>query len=83
MTRKLTNEELIQKVVELEAEVAKYQEAGKELIVLKKKFQAIFDNAADSIFIIDPINGSILDCNENAAKQRGYTKEEFPPFLSS
>ena len=76
MTRKLTNEELIQRVVELEAEVAKHQEAGKDLIVLKRKYHAIFDNAVDSIFIVDPISGSIIDCNENAAKQRGYTKEE-------
>jgi len=39
-------------------------------------FRDMFTYAHDSIFIIDPENGEILDVNKNAANRLGYSKEE-------
>jgi len=40
------------------------------------KYRRLFEYANDSIFIIDPQTHQILDVNENAAKQLGYTRSE-------
>ncbi len=40
------------------------------------KYRRFFENAYDSVFIIDPDSHRILDINQNAAKRLGYTREE-------
>ncbi|MGK7904915.1 MAG: PAS domain S-box protein [Hormoscilla sp.] len=40
------------------------------------KYRKLFEYANDSIFIIDPQTYQIIDVNENAAKQLGYTRSE-------
>lgn len=48
----------------------------KHLGETESRYQDLFQNANDSIFIIDPISRRFIDVNENAAKRLGYTREE-------
>lgn len=41
------------------------------------KFRSIVNSTMEAIFIYDPINGQIVDCNLAALNMYGYTKEEF------
>lgn len=52
------------------------QRAEVELQQSESKYRNLFEHANDSIFIIDPDNHRILDLNELAASQLGYTKDE-------
>ena len=40
------------------------------------KYHSLFEQANDSIFIIDPLTHRLLDVNGNAANYLGYTREE-------
>jgi PAS domain S-box-containing protein len=42
----------------------------------EQKFRNLFDNATDSIFIVEPVTGRFLDCNLNAHKRLGFSKDE-------
>ncbi|MGY4707941.1 diguanylate cyclase [Candidatus Bipolaricaulota sp. J31] len=46
-----------------------------ELRESEERFRTLFERAPDAIYITD-LEGNILDCNEAATKQTGYTKEE-------
>jgi len=39
-------------------------------------YKVVFENAFDSIFIVDPESQRILDCNEIAAERLGYSRDE-------
>jgi len=39
-------------------------------------FRELLDQSSDSVFISDPETGSILDANDTAARERGYSREE-------
>ena len=39
-------------------------------------FRALIDQSSDSIFVVDPGTGAILDANERACSSRGYTRAE-------
>ncbi|NOX56701.1 MAG: PAS domain S-box protein [Planctomycetes bacterium] len=40
------------------------------------KYRALFENAKDAIYLIDPDTGRILDCNPAAAEMLGYAAEQ-------
>ena len=46
-----------------------------ELRESEERFRTLFERAPDAIYITD-FEGNILDCNEAAARQTGYTREE-------
>lgn len=48
----------------------------KRLGETESRYQDLFQNANDSIFIIDPISHRFIDVNDKAAKQFGYTRGE-------
>ena len=43
----------------------------------EERYRAFFEQAADSIMVIDPLTMMIIDFNRNAHESLGYTKEEF------
>ncbi|MBL6991258.1 MAG: response regulator [Bacteriovoracaceae bacterium] len=43
----------------------------------EEKYRVIFEQAEDSIVLVEQGTGAILDCNDTTFKQLGYTKEEF------
>lgn len=47
------------------------------LLLSEEKFRILFDMVPDGIVLIDPSSLQSVDCNLNAAKQLGYTIEEF------
>ncbi len=49
----------------------------KALAENEKKFRTIFEEAADSLVIIDPQTHKIIDFNEKAHANLGYTRAEF------
>ncbi|GEM_PF-617065 len=46
------------------------------LLESEQKYRNLFENANDSIFIVDPRTNKILDLNETAAFRLGYSKSE-------
>ncbi|MFW5734677.1 MAG: PAS domain S-box protein, partial [Oceanidesulfovibrio sp.] len=46
-----------------------------ELLRSEQKFRALFENAADAIYVFD-LDGHIFDANRKAYEQLGYTKDE-------
>ncbi|MEW5959516.1 MAG: PAS domain S-box protein, partial [Chloroflexota bacterium] len=47
-----------------------------ELRRSEQKYRNLFEQASDSIFIVDPVTRQILDANENAARRLGYSRAE-------
>ena len=48
-----------------------------ELKANEIKYRAIFEQAADSIIIIDPETSELCEFNHKAYENLGYTREEF------
>lgn len=42
----------------------------------ERKYQALYENARDAIFIVDPVTRTIRDCNNIAASRLGYQCSE-------
>jgi PAS domain S-box-containing protein len=75
-----TQEQLLQEIDTLQQRVAtletRYHEARSAFQKADEKYRDLFENAGDSIFIIDAATHRILDANANAARRLGYTPEE-------
>jgi PAS domain S-box-containing protein len=52
-------------------------EQGNNLPEAEQRYRAIFEHSPDGILIIDPASGELVEFNEAAHNQLGYTKEEF------
>jgi PAS domain S-box-containing protein len=72
-----TNKNLEELVFERTKELAYNESALREKMEL---FQALFNASPDAIFLIDPYDTKakwpIIDCNNEACKMNGYTREE-------
>ena len=55
--------------------ITERKRSEEELALSERKFRAIFDNAADAIFIHD-LSGRILEVNQVAVERLGYPREE-------
>ena len=59
-------------------EMALYKsKVDKELRQSEERYRALFEQAANSIILIDPEDGSLLEFNDEAHENLGYTREEF------
>jgi PAS domain S-box-containing protein len=58
-----------------EAEKARSLQLETELEYARQRSASIFDNAGDSIFIVNSANLTVADANENASRRLGYTRE--------
>ena len=76
MAKKLTYEELEQRVKELEKEASKRKQAEEALRESEEKYRTLFKNANDAIFIADVETGVLLDANEEAEQLIGRSKRE-------
>ncbi|RMG00331.1 MAG: PAS domain S-box protein, partial [Nitrospirae bacterium] len=52
------------------------RESLKEKEKAEARYRALFDDASDAIYIIDPKTGKILDTNYMASKMTGYSRTE-------
>src|SRR5690349_159210 len=66
-------EQAQQRILELETN---YRQAQSAFRMADEKYRDLFENAGDSILIIDPGTSRILDANANAARRLGYTPQE-------
>ncbi|MCK4241365.1 MAG: PAS domain S-box protein, partial [Candidatus Atribacteria bacterium] len=73
LTNKLVK--LSQRIAELEKSVVEYQQIEESLRESEEKFRILVEMATDGIFI-ETVKGRILECNTAGAKMYGYTKEE-------
>ncbi len=64
------------RMVGADTDITDQMEMIKELRESNQRFENLFDNANDGIFIIDCDTKLILDANEMACKSLGYTKSE-------
>ncbi len=53
------------------------KEAEKALRESEQRFRAIFEQAADSIALVDAETGAVVEFNDRAHENLGYTREEF------
>ena len=52
-------------------------QADEALRASEERYRAIFEQAADSIFLIDADSGELVEYNDQAFEALGYTREEF------
>jgi len=65
---------------EVDVEIARRHSAEERLTRSEQRFRALFDNAPEAVFLLDPHDPNvamrIIDCNESAARQNGYARGE-------
>jgi PAS domain S-box-containing protein len=61
----------------LNREIAERKQAEGKLRESEEKYRAVFEQASDSIVLIDFEGGKMLDFNDQAHQALGYTREEF------
>ncbi len=68
---------LRQRVSELEASETARKQAEEVLRELEERYRLLFEQAADSIIVVDVDSGELVDFNERAHMNLGYSREEF------
>ncbi len=61
----------------LEKEMTAHRQTAAALQKTEEVYRAIFNQASDSILLIDPEGGTFLEYNEMAHRTLGYSREEF------
>jgi PAS domain S-box-containing protein len=69
--------ELIEANEKLESEIIERKKADRALRESEERYRAVFDQAGDSIVLIDAKTGAIVEFNERAHVNLDYTREEF------
>ena len=62
---------------DLRIKVAERKQAEEALRESEERYRAIFEQAADSVVLIDPETGTLVEFNDRAHENLGYTREEF------
>jgi PAS domain S-box-containing protein len=57
--------------------ITERKQAEETLREAEERYQAIFEQAADSIMLVDGDTGDLVEFNERAHQHLGYTREEF------
>lgn len=67
----------LQSMAHVLATAIRHQQSAQALRDSEIRFRMLFDRAPVGVVVIDPETASIVECNELAARQLGYTIEEF------
>ena len=69
---------LLARMVEsVKGNIASIHESTASLLESETRYRSIFDYGTDGIVIIDPDTATLIDFNNQACAQLGYTREEF------
>jgi len=69
-------QEARQQIGTLEAQVTRYKKAVTAADESMQRYQYLFEQAGDSIFIVDPLTLKILQANSNASRRLGYPPDD-------
>jgi len=58
-------------------DITEHRLAAESLRDSEERYRAFFEQAAESVVLIDPENGALLDFNDMAYTNLGYSREEF------
>lgn len=58
-------------------DVTEHRKMERSLSDAEVRYRVLFDQSPDGVVIIDPTTANILEFNETACKQLGYSREEF------
>ena len=82
--------QLVEELNELRCRLAEHKKLNliqrqteKRIQEYEKKYRILFENASDAIYLIDPKNQEILDCNPKASEITGYTIKELSSLTIS
>lgn len=64
-------------ILEMGIDVTEKKEMGIELKESEEKYRTLFHSARDAIYILNVLNGKIVDANKSACELYGYSREEF------
>jgi len=64
-------------ILTIARDITERKQAEKRLIESEAKFRAIFEQAAESIVLVDAETGALVEFNEQACLNLGYSPEEF------
>lgn len=67
----------IQGVIGVSRDITERRQAEAARREAEVRFQTLFERAPVGVVILDPTTARVLECNEQAARQLGYTIEEF------
>lgn len=62
--------------MEMSLDISRRKELEEEVKISEKKYQAIFKNIPNPVFILDRDDLTILDCNDSAVSAYGYDRNE-------
>jgi len=65
-----------QRIAELEAEIAGYDQSQAALVEAEQRYQSLFEQFGDSIMLIDLATNRIVEANANAARRLEYEVDE-------
>ena len=77
MSEKQTLEEMTQKVKALSIELESLRKKEKDLKEAENYYRSFFEHGPDGIVILDPETARIIDFNDQACRQLGYSRQEF------
>ena len=67
----------VQGIIGLSFDITKRKEIEEKLKESEEKYKILFEQAPDSIYLVDPNTQELIEFNHKAYENLGYTKEEF------
>ncbi len=77
MHRKLDVDGNLENIYGFITDITERKRAEEEIKISEEKYHTLFEQAADSIVLIDGETGKLVEFNERAYENLGYTREEF------
>ncbi|GAG44963.1 unnamed protein product, partial [marine sediment metagenome] len=75
--KELKNQSTIETFIRQVSIVLQRKQSEEALLESEERYKAIFEQAGDSIVLIDVESGELVEFNEMTHKNLGYTREEF------